>query len=160
MCLVRLKYWYMCKVKVTASNDFNHFNKCTFAAKWNFCIYFLFSLRFSLFQGLPSSAFNVFFFVIRSLLFSLPSLILIAAWWHSFQYFKLWILLSDFHVLWPACHFSFWLLALNILKCAWVVGFSMLHLRFGIRLSVFNFQLLAVGIKSSDYRLCHSASGF
>jgi len=54
-------------------------NKCTFAAKWNFCIYFLFSLRFSLFQGLPSSAVNVSFFVIRSLLFSFPSLILIAA---------------------------------------------------------------------------------
>ena len=31
-----------------------------------------------------------------------------------------------------------------------VVGFSVLHLRFVIRLSVFNFQLLAVGIKSLD----------
>jgi len=76
---------------------FRQYNKCTFTAKWNFCIYFLFFPRFSLFQGLPCSAFNVFFFVIRILLFSFPSLILIAAWWHSFQNFKLWILLSDFH---------------------------------------------------------------
>ena len=119
-----------------------------------------FRSSFSLFQGLPSSAFNVSFFVIRILLFSFPSLILIAAWRHFFQNFKLWVLLSDFHFLWPACDSSFRLLAFNILKFTWVVSFSMLHLRFGIRLSVFNFQLLAVGIKSSDYRFCHSASGF
>jgi len=49
--------------------------------------------------------------------------------------------------------FSFRLLTFTNLKFTQVVGF-------GIRLSVPNFQLLAVGIRSSNYQFGHSASAF
>ena len=98
--------------------------------------------------------------LIRILLVSFPSLLLIAALWHSFQNFKLWILLSDFHFLWPACDFQLSAFRIHHFKLTRVVGFSMLHLPFDIRLSLFKFQLLVVGIKSSDYQFCHLASGY
>ena len=116
-------------------------NKCTFAAKWNFCIYFLFLLRFFLFLVLLT----FLSFVIRILL-SFPPLILIADCEFCFPIF----IFRDQRVT-----FSFRLLALlQVLKFTRVVGFklfSMLHLPFSSRLSVFNFQRLVVGIKSSNY---------
>ena len=130
-------------------------SKCTYGAKWNFCICFLLSLRFSLFQGLPSSVFNVSFFVIQILLFSFPSLILI----HLLLYgIPSRILNCEFcFPIFTFCdqcvNFSFRLSPFIILKFTQVVGFSMPHLPLGIRLSVLDFQPLVVGVKSSDYQV-------